>query len=149
MNRRLVLISCALLAALPAAAHNGVDDEPHHGGVVRPYKDLHLEIAVLPAGGVQIYFSDAMGEPMPASIVPDVDVEIAHPGKTGAVDMTIDRTGVFWEGKAPPLTDSQATLRVGFVYRAAPGMVEVPAAKLIAAAKKGPPKKAAGKTHGH
>lgn len=148
MNRRLALaLSLALLAA-PAAAHNGVDDEPHHGGVVRPHKDLHLETALLPAGGVQVYFSDAMGEPLPASVVADVQVEIAHPGKTEAVDMAIDRTGVFWEGKAPPLTDAKAVVRVGFVFRAAPGMVEIPADRLIAAAKKGPPKKA-GKPHAH
>lgn len=148
MNRRAVLLF-SLLLALPAAAHNGVDDEPHHGGVVRPHKELHLETAVLPLGGVQVYFSDAMGEPLPASAVTDVVVEVAHPGKTEAVDMAIDPTGVFWQGKAPPLTDAKAVLRVGFVYRDTPGLVEVPGDKLIAAAKKGPPKKSTGKAHGH
>ncbi len=144
MNRFAILFPLALLAALPALAHNGVDDEPHHGGVVRPHKELHLETAMMPAGGVQIYFSDAMGEPLPASAVSDVAVEVDHPGaRTDAVDVTIDPTGVFWMGKSAPLSDAKAIVRVGFTFHSAPGLVEVPGAALIAAAKKGPPKKAA------
>ncbi len=104
MNRFAILFPLALLAALPAMAHNGVDDEPHHGGVVRPHKDLHLETAVMPMGGVQIYFSDAMGEPLPASAVSDVAVEVDHPGaKTDAIDMNIDPTGVFWTRNSPTI----------------------------------------------
>lgn len=150
MNRRLALLLSLSVMAAPALAHNGVDDEPHHGGVVRPHKDLHLETAVLPQGGVQVYFSDAMGEPLPASAVTDVDVEIDHPGaKTDAVTMAIDPTGVFWQGKAAVLADPKAILRVGFVFQGAPGLVELPGGKLIEAAKKGPPKKVAGKAHDH
>ena len=148
MNRFVILL--ALAAAFPAFAHNGVDDEPHHGGVVRPHKDLHLETAVLPAGGMQIYFSDAMGEPLPASAVSQVAVEIDHPGaKTDAVDLSIDPTGVFWTGKSAPLTDAKSTVRVGFSFNGAAGLVELPGTALIAAAKKGPPKKVAEKHHDH
>jgi hypothetical protein len=148
MNRFAIFL--ALVIALPAYAHNGVDDEPHHGGVVRPHKDLHLETAVLPAGGMQIYFSDAMGEPLPASAVSQVVVEIDHPGaKTDAVDMDIDPTGVFWMGKSGPLTDAKSIVRVGFTFHGAQGLVELPGAALIAAAKKGPPKKVAEKHHDH
>ena len=149
MNR-LAIIFLGLAVALPAAAHNGVDDEPHHGGIVRPHKDLHLETATLPAGGMQVYFSDAMGEPLPASAVSQVAVEIDHPGaKTDAVDMDIDPTGVFWMGKAAPLGDGKSIVRVGFTFHGAPGLVELPGAALIAAAKKGPPRKAAEKHHDH
>ncbi|HEY0266669.1 MAG TPA: hypothetical protein VGC16_07955 [Rhizomicrobium sp.] len=148
MNRRLLL--AVLLMVSPALAHNGVDDEPHHGGVVRPWKELHYEAAVLPAGGVQIYFSDAMGEPLPASAVAQVAVEIAHPGaKTDYVDMAIDPTGVFWTGKSQPLSDDKSTMRIGFSFQGAPATVAVPGAALIAAAKKGPPKKVAEKHHDH
>lgn len=148
MNRFSLVLALAL--ALPAYAHNGVDDEPHHGGVVRPHKDLHLETAVLPVGGVQIYFSDAMGEPLPASAVSQVVVEIDHPGaKTDAVDLSIDPTGVFWMGKSAPLTDAKSTVRVGFSFNGAAGLVELPGTALIAAVKKGPPKKVAEKHHDH
>ena len=149
MNKcRLFLL--ALLAApaalSPSWAHNGVDDEPHHGGVVKPHKEQHVEAVVLPAGGVQLYFSDAMGEPLPASAVSQVAAEIEHPGgKTDEVDMDIDPTGVFWTGKAVPLGDPKAVMRVGFTFQGAPATVEVPGAALIAAAKKGPPKKAGDK----
>src|ERR1700710_559278 len=137
MNKFAILLALAI--ALPVYAHNGVDDEAHHGGVVRPHKDLHLETAVLPAGGMQIYFSDAMGEPLPASAVSQVVVEVDHPGtKTDAVDMSIDPTGVFWMGKSAPLNDAKSIVRVGFSFNGVQGLVELPGAALIAAAKKGP-----------
>lgn len=140
MNRFAILAGFLLVAA-PAAAHNGVDDEPHHGGVVRPAKELHLETVTLPAGGMQIYFSDAMGEPLPASALSDVVLEIEYAGgRTGGVDMGIDPSGVFWMGKAAPLADAKAVVRVGYTFHGKPGMVEVPGAALIAAARKGPPK---------
>lgn len=148
MNRRIFLISALAAATSPAWAHNGVDDEPHHGGVVRPWKAVHFEAVVLPAGGVQLYFSDKMGEPLPASAVTQVAAEIEYPGgKTDTVDIAIDPTGVFWTGKAAVLTDAKAVLRIGFNFQGAPATVEVPGAPLIAAAKKGPPKKVADKHH--
>lgn len=150
MNR-FGLILLALLAVFPALAHNGVDDEPHHGGVVKPYKTLHFEAVALPAGGVQLYFSDAMGEPLPASAVSQVAAEIEHPGgKTDTVDMAIDPTGVFWAGKSAPLSDAKAVLRIGFSFQGVPATTEVPAAALIAAAKKKPVgKKTADAHHEH
>ncbi|MCP5411394.1 MAG: hypothetical protein H6924_04560 [Alphaproteobacteria bacterium] len=147
MNRLLLraVLLVPLVLGAPAIAHNGVDDEPHHGGVVVAHKDMHFETAALPAGGVQIYFSDAMGEPLPASALSQVAVEIAHPGlKTEYVDMQIDPTGVFWTGKTAPLTDAKATLHVGFVRQGKSALVDVAAAKVIAAAKA--PKDA---HHGH
>ena len=149
MNRYSLLL--LVLLSAPALAHNGVDDEPHHGGVVKPIKTLHLEAAALPAGGVQIYFSDAMGEPLPASAVSQVAAEIEYPGgKTDSVDMGIDPTGVYWSGKSAPLSDAKTVLRVGFSFHGAPAMVEVPGAALIAAAKKKPLSgKIASKHHEH
>ena len=143
MNKWIVLV--ALLAATPAFAHNGVDDEPHHGGVVKSYTTLHFEAASLPAGGVQIYFSDATGEPLPASAVSDVAVEIAHPSaKTEYVEMAIDPTGVFWQGKGMPLTDAKATMRIGFTFSNAPANIEVAVDALIAGAAKKPAAKKQG-----
>jgi hypothetical protein len=105
---------------------------------------------VLPAGGVQIYFSDAMGEPLPASAVSQVAVEIEHLGaKTDYVDVNIDPTGVFWTGKSQPLSDAQSTMRIGFSFQGSAATVAVQGAALIAAAKKGPPRKVAEKHHAH
>ena len=139
MNK--VSLLAFFLMTAPALAHNGVDDEPHHGGVVRPYKALHYEAAALPAGGVQIYFSDAMGEPLPASAVSQVAVEIEHPGaKTDYVDMAIDPTGVFWAGKSAPLSDAKSILHIGFSFQGTPAALALPGSALIAAAKKKPEK---------
>ncbi|HEX2761596.1 MAG TPA: hypothetical protein VHM27_13820 [Rhizomicrobium sp.] len=149
MNRRTLLLASLVVSPMffaSAWAHNGVDHGAYHGGVVRPYKELHFEAVVLPAGGVQLYFSDKMGEPLPASTVSQVAAEVEYSGgKVETVDMAIDPTGVFWAGKSAPLADSKAVLRIGFTFRGAPATVELPGAALIAAAKKGPPKKATGK----
>lgn len=149
MNRRIFLLASLVMSSTPFAsawAHNGVDHGAYHGGVVRPYKDLHFEAAVLPAGGVQLYFSDKMGEPLPASTVSQVAAEIEYPGgKVQSIDLAIDPTGVFWAGPSAPLADAKAVLRIGFTFRGAPATVELPGAALIAAAKKGPPKKVTGK----
>jgi hypothetical protein len=144
MNRFLL---AAMLMAAPALAHNGVDHSAHHGGIVRPWKELHYETVALPAGGVQIYFADAAGEPLPASAVSQVAVEIAHPAaKTEYVDMAIDPTGVFWTGKSLPLSDTGSTLRIGFAFHGAAASVEVPGAPVIAAAAAAAKKKP---VHGH
>jgi len=143
MNRLLLRAAAAaaiLLAAVPAAnAHNGVDDEPHHGGVVSVYRNMHFELAAKPGGGIEIYFSDAHGEPLPASAVSQVAVEIAHPGqKTEYVTMKIDPTGVFWTGPSRPLSDAASVLHVGFVVQGASALADVKGAAVIAAARKGP-----------
>ncbi|WP_374575743.1 hypothetical protein [Phenylobacterium sp.] len=144
MNRSLLTAALAaslLLAAsaVPAGAHNGVDDEPHHGGVVTAYRDMHFELAAKPTGAIEIYFSDAMGEPLPASAVSQVAVEIEHPGKkTEYVDMRIDPTGVFWTGTGAPLADAGSVLHVGFFAKGKSALADVKGAAVIAAAKKGP-----------
>jgi hypothetical protein len=146
----LPLLALTLALALPASAHNGVDDEPHHGGVVKAWQDMHFEAAVLPTGGVQVYFSDAMGEPMPASAISQVQVEVARPGqKTEYIDLAIDPTGVFWIGKSQPLAEPKSVMRVGFVTRGKSALVEVPGERLIAASKKPPAKKSVGHAHEH
>ncbi len=136
MNRKLSLILVLTLMAFPVAAHNGVDDEPHHGGVVKPYKDMHFEAALVPTGEVQIYFSDATGEPLPATAVSQVAVEIETPGqKTDYVDMAIDPTGVFWVGRNKPVTDPKSMMHVGFLAHGKSALVDVPGTRLLAAEK--------------
>src|ERR1700754_4495204 len=125
MNRK--ILAALLLMTLPALAHNGVDHGAPHGGVLKPYKELHLEAAAPASGGVQVYITDTGGEPLPASTISQVAVEIVHPGaKTEYVEMAIDRTGVFWAGKSPVLKDTKSVLRIGFSFRGASGSVEVP-----------------------
>ena len=43
------------------------DHNPHHGGVVYMYDDMHYEVVLDPAGHHRIYFSDATRADLPAS----------------------------------------------------------------------------------
>lgn len=152
MNRVLRILAALIALTLsPAAnAHNGVDDEPHHGGVVKAYQDMHYEAVLVPGGGVQVYFSDAMGEPLPASAVSQMAVEIERPGqKTEYIDMAIDPTGVFWTGKSGAVVDPKGVVRIGFMMRGRSALVEVPVAPLLTAQKRAGQKAAGAGHHGH
>ena len=152
MNRRTLLAAIAALLPLAASAHNGVDHAAHHGGILRTYKDMHYETA-LTGGMLQVYFSEASGEQLPASAASQMAVEIERPGaRTEYADMAIDPTGVFWTAKIQPLTDPASVLHIGFMLRGASVSVDVPGAPLIAAsqaAARAGAKPAAGKPHEH
>jgi len=126
-----------LFAAAPAAlAHGGEHDEASHGGVMVPHGAMHFEVVAKPKGGVDVYFSDEHGNPLPASAASQLAVEIEHPkSETEYLAMAIDRTGGFWTGSSKPLTDGGSVLHIGFVMQGKPALVDVPGASLIAAAK--------------
>ena len=135
MNRRFLLSLAVLVLPLSVAAHNGVDHNPHHGGVLKTYGNNHFE-AVLVPGGLRVFFSEASGASLPASAVSQMEIEIERPGaKTEYVAMAIDPTGVFWFGKSQPITDPKSAVRIGFVLRGKPGMVEATGTALLAAGK--------------
>ena len=135
MNRRFLLSLAVLMLPLPAVAHNGVDHNPHHGGVLKTYENNHFE-AVLVPGGLQVFFSEASGASLPASAVSQMEIEIERPGaKTEYVVMAIDPTGVFWLGKSQPINDPKSVVRIGFVLRGKSGMVEATGTALLAAGK--------------
>lgn len=133
MNKlRPLLLAVCLALPLPALAHNGVDHNAHHGGILRTVPDMHFEVA-LSGGMLQIYFSSPSGEQLPASAISQVDVEIAPAsGKTQYLSMAIDPTGVFWMGKPQPL-DGKNVIRVGFVRGGKSALLDVPAEPVLAA----------------
>lgn len=134
MNKQFRLFALALCLAvpLPALAHNGVDHNAHHGGILRTVPDLHFEVA-LSGGVLQVYFSSPSGEQLPASAISQVDIEIAPPGgKAQYLSMAIDPTGVFWMGKPQPL-DGKSVIRVGFVRGGKSALLDVPAEPVLAA----------------
>jgi len=138
-SRGLVALALGLLLQTPAGvlAHG---DEPHgdhdarHGGFVMMYEDIHFEVAVLPAGGVQVYYSDAARGELPAATVTEVVVEIERPDTaTEYVTMAMSAGGDFWEGASAPVADPEAVVRVGFLYEGTPLMLDVPASAFVAA----------------
>ncbi len=63
--------------------------------------DLHYEIVLKPAGGAELYLSDAVRKDLPASIVSDVAIEIERPGKKDEqIDMAVDGSGERWKARA-------------------------------------------------
>ncbi len=134
----------------PAAVPHG-DHNPHHGGAVLMLRDLHYEIVFEPSGRVAVYFSDAVRKDLPASIVSDVYIEIDRPPhhsgrmmehktehkiehkieqkmeqKMERVDMTIDHAGESWEGKAMPVKQDDAVVRVAFTFQGEATTVDLP-----------------------
>ena len=110
----------------PAAMPHG-DHNPHHGGAVLMLRDLHYEIAFEPTGRVAVYLSDAMRKDLPASIVSDVYIEIDRPRhRVERINLVIDATGDSWEGKAMPVKQDDAIVRVAFTFQGEATSVDLP-----------------------
>jgi len=141
------LVAAAALAlsqAGSALAHEGHDHaamphgdhEPHHGGFVAMYQDLHFEVVMPASGGVQLYFTDEARADLPAAVVSDVAVEVERAGsKPEFVKMAIGPSGDMWVGQVKALADARAVIRVAFLYKGAPATFNISAANLPSQAK--------------
>ncbi len=113
-------------AKAPAPVPHG-DHSPHHGGAVLMLGDLHYEIAFEPAGRVAVYFTDAVRKDLPASVVSDVYLEIVRPTRHAErIEMAIDAAGECWEGRAQPVTQDDAVVRVAFTFQGDATTVDLP-----------------------
>jgi hypothetical protein len=133
----LLSIFAALAGAATArdpGAHGGPahgNHDPHHDGFVSMYLDLHIEVVAPAAGGVRLYYTDAVRAELPAAVVSDVEVQIERKrAKPETVTMSISPSGDFWHGRARPLTDPEAIIRVAFLFGGQPVILEVPARNL-------------------
>lgn len=134
------LVSLFSFGMLPALAH-AHGDKPHgdhdaaHGGFVLMYEDLHFEVTAVPAGGIQVYFTDAQRSELPAATVSDMAVEIERKSMPiESVTMAISAGGDFWEGASKPAVEPDAIVRVGFFYAGKPLLLDVPVSSLLPAA---------------
>ena len=48
------------------------DHNPHHGGVVYMYDDMHYEVVLDPNGHHRVYFTDSARQDLPASVASTV-----------------------------------------------------------------------------
>lgn len=118
------------------AAHG--DHEPHHGGFVVMYQELHFEVVMPAEGGVHLYYTDAARTELPAAVVSDVAVEIERKGaKTETVPMAISAGGDFWVGKTQPST-VPAVIRIAFMLNGKAALFNVSSANLPKPAKATP-----------
>src|SRR4029453_847216 len=92
------------------------DHNPHHGGTVYMYKEVHFEVVLNRNGHHRIYFSDATRQDLPASVASRVTLTITRPNLTPVtVTAAIDEEGESWTAEGAPLTSVDAVARVAFV----------------------------------
>jgi hypothetical protein len=97
-------------ATMPHGDHN-----PRHGGVVLMHGDLHYEVVLRRNGHYQVYFSDALRTPLPATVASMVTVTIVRDAEPAEViGLQIAEDGESWLGDGKPLADVGATARITY-----------------------------------
>jgi len=119
----------AAASAAPAAsggmAHG--DHNPHHGGVVYMYDDMHYEVVLDPGGHHRVYFTDSAREDLPASVASSVTFTVERPkGPPETVNGTIDAHGESWTVDGQPVADKDTSVRVSFAARGSQYWIDVP-----------------------
>jgi len=108
-----------------AMAHG--DHEPHHGGTVYMYKEVHYEVVLSPEGRHRLYFTDAVREDLPASVATRVSLNVMRPAFTPeAVTGTIDEHGESWRLDGAPVTADGTSVRVTFDLNNETYWIDVP-----------------------
>lgn len=120
-------------AATPRdAQHKGVtgphgDHTPHHGGLVLMNGDVHYEVVLGANGRHEVWFSDAMRNELPASIVPGVRIEVVRPGvPVEPIDLAIDEAGEAWVATGRPLAGNGIIARLRYALDGKPYEIEIP-----------------------
>lgn len=103
------------------------DHEPHHGGTVYMYKEVHYEVVLTADGRHRVYFTDAMREDLPASVATSVSLVISRPSFTPeTLAGTIDEHGESWLFDGAPVAAKDTTVRVSFVLNQETYWIDVP-----------------------
>src|SRR4051794_41096301 len=117
-------------ATEPPAASSGMahgDHNPHHGGVVYMYDDMHYEGVLDPGGHHRVYFTDSAREDLPASVASTVTLSVERPKDVPEnVSGTIDPQGESWVLDGQRVTDKDTSVRVSFVVKGTPYWIDVP-----------------------
>ncbi len=123
-----------LLLQQPGIAHEGEDHgdhNPHHGGFVMMYQDLHFELVARQEGGIEVYYTDAIRNTLPAVVASDVTVEIEREGESVEyVEMMISDAGDYWIGTSRPVKNSRDIIRLGFLFDGTPLLLDVRASNM-------------------
>ena len=112
--------------APPAAMEHG-DHNPHHGGVVYMYDDMHYEVVLDHGGHHRIYFTDAMREDLPAAVASSVTLTVERPRSSPeTLSGVIDQQGESWTLDGHPVADTNTSVRVAFVVKGSEYWIDVP-----------------------
>ncbi|MDQ1472285.1 MAG: hypothetical protein QOJ99_3765 [Bryobacterales bacterium] len=132
MRHQSAALLLALASVVPAHAHDGQPDHPpKHGGLVFTSGELDAEFVLIkPHGGYQLFFSDASGEEMPASMASNVAVSVRR-GSLPAekVALHIDNSGESWVGGATG-TAPLAAAMISYAFRGKAVQTDIPLASV-------------------
>ncbi|MBL6904305.1 MAG: hypothetical protein ISR27_02135 [Pseudomonadales bacterium] len=106
------------------------DHIPDHNGLVLMHsnEDMHFEVVVIEAGGIELYLSNAIRLPLPAVTVSDVVVEIERTdGSIEFVTMAMSASGDAWVGSSKPVQNKDSIVRIGFLFEGEPFFIDIPA----------------------
>jgi hypothetical protein len=112
----------AMNGTMPHGDHN-----PHHGGIVYMYDDLHYEVVLDARGHHRVYFTDSAREDLPASVASDVTLTVeGAEHQREKLTGTIDAQGESWVFEGQPVGGADTSVRVAFVARGDQYWIDVP-----------------------
>ena len=121
---------------MPMMPHS--DHKPRHGGIVLMNGDLHFEVVMKRSGEYEVYFSDAMRRPLPATLASDVTITVSQQGfPPEPLTLQIDDSNDFWVGHGRPVTDPNAMARIAYVVAGKPYWIDMPYVQPVAKDKGG------------
>ncbi|MGE3521079.1 MAG: hypothetical protein AB7J63_19215, partial [Vicinamibacterales bacterium] len=103
------------------------DHNPHHGGVVYMYDDLHYEVVLDPNGHHRLYFTDEAREDLPAAVAQSVTFVVERPHEQPeSLNGAIDKQGESWILDGLPVAAPDTSVRVAFVTKGSSYWIDVP-----------------------
>jgi hypothetical protein len=112
----------ATAGSVPHGNHN-----PRYGGVVLMNGNLHFEVVLDRSGLYRVYFSDAIRNELPASVVSNVTIAIdTKSGPPERLALHIDDTGESWMGQGQEVRDPEAVAHIAYSFQAAPYQIDLP-----------------------
>jgi len=89
--------------------------------------DVHYEVVIAASGRLQVWFSDAMRNELPASVASGVTIEVLRPGAAAEmVALAIDDAGEAWVANSRPLAGDGISVKVRYRLQGEPHEIEIP-----------------------
>jgi hypothetical protein len=127
--KQLIALGVPLIAASLCLAHDGrPDPAPKHGGVVFTSGALDVEaVFQKPKGHYQVYFMEAAGKDVPASVVGDVELTVRHlTGSPEKVVFKVDEATQTWMASSPSADSSISAATLSYEFLDIPISTEIP-----------------------
>ncbi len=99
--------------------------------------DLHFEVVMPRSGQYRVYFSNAVRDPLPASIATDVTITVQRPNQPPEpLTLQIDDAGESWTAQGRAVPEADAMARIAYVVNGKPYWIDMPYIDPVAGNKK-------------